>query len=94
MVDDGCPLLRTATGRYFDDDLRKEKRSFEPRLMKSKSNWRLRSRRKMTKSLQMTRRIWEIVSRLALAEQERRRMDVDIARKSKESDKRIQELAQ
>ena len=36
----------------------------------------------------------EITSRLTLMEQERRRLDVDIAGKSRESDKRIQELAQ
>ena len=36
----------------------------------------------------------EIVSRLALAEQERGKLDLDISGKSKEGDKRIEELAQ
>ena len=96
MVDDGYPLLQTAAGRCLDDDLMKTKAELQHQLDEVRTQVMTAPREEGNKIFaeDMENQRAEIMSRIALAEQERRKLDVDVAGKSKESDKRIQQLAQ
>ena len=96
MVDDSRPLLQTAAGRCLDDDFMKTKAELQLQLdevpMQVMTARQEEADQVFVEDMENQRA--EIMSRIALAEQERRKLDIDIAGKSKESDKRIQELAQ
>ena len=96
MVDDGYPLLQTAAGRCLDGDFQKTKADLQHQLDEVQTQVMTARQQEVNKIFaeDMEKQRAEIMSRLALAEQERRKLDVDIAKKSRESDKRIQELAQ
>ena len=96
MVDDGYPLLQTAAGRCLDDDLVKATAELQHQLDEVQAQVMSARQEECNRVFaeEMENQKANIMSRLALAEQERRKLDVDIAGKSRESDKRIQELAQ
>lgn len=96
MVDDGYPLLQTAAGRCLDDNFMKRKAELQHQLDNVQTQ--VMAARPVegdkVSAKEMENQRAEIMSRLALAEQERRKLDVDIASKSRETEKRIKELAQ
>ena len=96
MVDNSRPLLQTAAGRCLDDDFMKTKAELQLQLDEVPMQVMTARQEEADKVFveDMENQRAEIMSRIALAEQERRKLDIDIAGKSKESDKRIQELAQ
>ena len=96
MVDDGYPLLQTAAGRCLDDDFMETEAELQQQLDEVQTQVITARQEEGNKVFaeDMENQRAQIMSRLALAEQERRKLDVDIASKSKESNKRIQELAQ
>ena len=96
MVDDGYPLLQTAAGRYLDDDFLKREAELQHQLDEVRMQLTVSQREKnnTVSAEEMEIEKAKIMSRLTSAEIERRRLDVDIAGKSRESNKRIQELAQ
>ncbi|CAF9925091.1 hypothetical protein IMSHALPRED_006373 [Imshaugia aleurites] len=96
MVDDGYPLLHTAAGRYLDDDFLKRKGELQHQLDEVRIQLTIAQQENENRVFaeDMENQGARIMTRLALGEQGRRRLNFDITAKSNEGNKRIQELAQ
>ena len=95
MVHEGCTLMQTAAGRYLNEGFLAKEKELQLQLDAVRKDLEKAQREKdaiLVRNMENQRA--EMMRTLAQVEKKRQGLEVDIERKSKEREKRIQNLAQ